>query len=70
MVEWSFLLKVLNVLKIPEVFIQWIACSLTTPKFSLTLNGDWLVTLKGKGGVETKRSLVPLPLCHFYGSFI
>lgn len=39
-VQWGFLLKCLKVLGFPEKFLHWIELCVTSPSFSVQVNGD------------------------------
>ena len=49
--DWEFLLKVLSALKIPSLFISWIRSCITTPWFSISVNG-------GLAGYLDRKSVV------------
>lgn len=38
-VDWNFLLTILQLMDFPEDFILWVCNSITTPRFSISLNG-------------------------------
>lgn len=49
-VNWNFLLNVLALMKVPEVFIAWIRECITTPTFIIALNGELLDCFPEKKG--------------------
>ncbi|KAL0295535.1 UNVERIFIED_CONTAM: putative ribonuclease H protein [Sesamum calycinum] len=66
-VEWDFLSAVLHLFGFPDIFIGWIEECVTTPMFSVCING----TLTGSSrfqGVATGGSDVPVPVCSDYGA--
>ena len=46
--NWKFLLKVLGILKFPNIFINWIKRCITSPWFSLSINGGLVGYFRGK----------------------
>ncbi|XP_010525579.1 PREDICTED: uncharacterized protein LOC104803349 [Tarenaya hassleriana] len=54
--EWSFILRVLEAIKLPRVYIGWIRACITTPKFSISVNGELAGYFHGGQG-----SIIPLP---------
>jgi hypothetical protein len=52
-VNWSFLLHSLACFGFPAKFVNWIKECITSPRFSVALNGTWLVFLK-EGRVSAK----------------
>lgn len=49
-VRWDFLLTVLRIVGFPETIVRWIEECITTPKFSISLNGNSMATLLGARG--------------------
>lgn len=50
-VNWRFLMGVLHAMKFPEKFMQWIQCCITSPMFSVAINGGL------EGSYSCKRGL-------------
>lgn len=48
-VSWDFL-KVLHTLRFPDIFIRWIMECVSTPSYSLKVNGEVFGFFKGKRG--------------------
>jgi hypothetical protein len=48
-VRWDFLLTVLRIVGFPETLVRWIEECITTPKFSISLNGNSMATLLEEG---------------------
>ncbi|KAK2653191.1 hypothetical protein Ddye_013047 [Dipteronia dyeriana] len=48
MVDWGFLLETLTVFHFPSKIITWIKACLTTPKFSISINGELAGFFTGK----------------------
>ena len=52
MVDWGFLLDTLAVFHVPLKVIHWIKACLTTPKFSISINGELAGFFSGKRGLR------------------
>ena len=48
--NWEFILNVLTVLQFPNMFIDWIRACITTPRFSILVNGGLVGYFKGARG--------------------
>jgi reverse transcriptase-like protein len=59
-VEWSFLFSLLQGLKFPKAFITWIRRCVETASFSLSLNGGYSESFRGRRGVKQGDPLSPL----------
>ncbi|KAK4380912.1 hypothetical protein Sango_3020300 [Sesamum angolense] len=66
MVEWDFLIAVLQLFGFPGTFIRWIEECVTTPMFSFASMGTLTVSSRVPG-VETGGSDVPVFVCSDYG---
>lgn len=51
-VSWTFLREVLFGLGFPTVFIDWVMACVTTPSFSVTVNGGMHGHFKGERGLR------------------
>lgn len=56
-VEWGFVLDMMRVLDFPVQFISWVQACITSPMFSIVINGE----LQGrvKGACDRERSCLP-----------
>lgn len=59
-VNWSSILKILKVLDFPLVFINWIMVCLTTPRYSIKINGALEDYFAGRMGLRQGDPLSPL----------
>ena len=39
-VRWDFLLDLMDILGFPPLFVSWIRACISTPKFSININGE------------------------------
>ncbi|KAL0416338.1 UNVERIFIED_CONTAM: hypothetical protein Slati_3465700 [Sesamum latifolium] len=69
-VEWDFLGAVLTLFGFPAQFISWIEECVTTPSFSVSLNGSPHGFFRGARGVTAGGPYVPIPVCTCYGELI
>lgn len=58
-VDWKFLFQVLEAMNVPRQFIKWIEGCVTTPRFSLVVNGGLVGYFKGKKGLRQGDPLSP-----------
>lgn len=58
-VSWEFILYVLHCAGFPSIFLNWIKQCITTPSFSITVNGDLCGFFKGKRGLRQGDPLSP-----------
>lgn len=61
-ISWSFLHEVLLQLEFPAVFVGWIMACVTSPSYSLRINGENVGFFKGKRGL---RQGYPMSPCLF-----
>ncbi|KAL0416766.1 UNVERIFIED_CONTAM: hypothetical protein Slati_3508500 [Sesamum latifolium] len=66
-VEWDFLLEVLRLFGFPSRFIGWIEECVTTPSYSVCINGEAHGFFRGARSTPGG-SYVPLPLCSCNGT--
>ncbi|KAL2942587.1 hypothetical protein RDABS01_030937 [Bienertia sinuspersici] len=59
-IRWDFLNHFLRKLNFPMQFVDWIMKCVSTPAFSLNINGDCCGYLKGKRGLRQGDSISPL----------
>ena len=58
-VQWSFVLKSLAALGVPDKFIHWIKLCITTPSFSVQVNGELAGYFQSSRGLRQGCSLSP-----------
>jgi len=58
-VQWDFVLKSLVVMGFPEKFIHWIKLCITSPSFSVQVNGDLAGYFQSARGLRQGCSLSP-----------
>ncbi|KAK3204731.1 hypothetical protein Dsin_018777 [Dipteronia sinensis] len=59
MVDWGFLLETLAAFHFPPKVIIWIKACLTTPKFSISINGELAGFFSGKRGLREGDPMSP-----------
>ena len=58
-VQWDFVLKSLSVLGFPEKYVHWIKLCITSPSFSVQVNGDLAGYFQSSRGLRQGCSLSP-----------
>lgn len=58
-IDWSFLFDMLVTLNFPAQFIRWIDGCITTPKFSISINGGLMGYFEGQKGLRQGDPLSP-----------
>src|SRR5436190_1418275 len=58
-VHWQFVLNVLHHMSFPTLFINWIKDCISTPVFSLSLNGQLEGFIKGAKGIRQGDPISP-----------
>ncbi|KAK5820340.1 hypothetical protein PVK06_025387 [Gossypium arboreum] len=58
-IDLDFILVVLEALEVPELMIRWIRVCLTTPRFSISINGGLIGYFKGARGIRQGDPLSP-----------
>lgn len=66
--DWNFLLLALEAFDFPEQFIGWLMSCVTSPKFSVAVNGELARFFASREGLG-KETPFPLPLCYCNGNF-
>ena len=57
--SWEFIFEVMKTLKFPRDFIWWVRKCLTTPRFSISINGGLAGYFKGARGIRQGDPLSP-----------
>lgn len=58
--SWKFLFRLLEALKFPSCFVNWITTCVTSTTYSLVINGENVCYIKGKRGLRQGDPLSPL----------
>ncbi|XP_048497943.1 uncharacterized protein LOC125496507 [Beta vulgaris subsp. vulgaris] len=58
--DWEFIKEMLLGLKFPENFVNWVMLCVTTPSYSLSINGQLCGFFQGKRGVRQGDPISPL----------
>ena len=66
-VDWRFLLNILKAFQLPEIFINWIRLCVTSPHYSVALNGELVGFFPEKKRAQTRRSNFIISLCDHNG---
>jgi hypothetical protein len=67
-VNWEFMIHCLHCFSFPEKFLSWIRECITSPRFSVCLNGTLVGYFEGKKGLRQGEPFVSLFVCPSYGS--
>lgn len=51
-VEWDFVLNILSALQLPPLFVEWIEVCISSPYYSVALNGELVGFFPGKKGLR------------------
>lgn len=68
--NWNCILDTIHCFHFPSNVIQWIRTCITTPSFSISINGELNGFFRGakpKGLGRLLLQIVPLLVCHWYG---
>lgn len=57
--SWKFLFRLLEALKFPSCFVNWITTCVTSTTYSLVINGENVCYIKGKRGLRQGDPLSP-----------
>lgn len=66
-VRWDFLFDLLYQFHFPPKFIFWVKACVSTPMFSVKVNGALSSYFKGAKGFRQGDALSPLPFCDYHG---
>lgn len=58
-ISWDFVLKLLDTQNFPPIFVTWIRECITTPRFSVAINGELAGFFPGKKGLHQGDSISP-----------
>ncbi|XP_010523549.1 PREDICTED: uncharacterized protein LOC104801863 [Tarenaya hassleriana] len=50
--DWTIIIRLLQAINLPHKFISWISTCITTPKFSVAINGELTGYFKGRKGLR------------------
>lgn len=67
-VEWSFSFDVMHLMEFTKRFIRWVHTCVTSPYFSIIINGELKGFFPGKRGLRQGGSYFSLPVSLGYGS--
>ena len=67
-VRWEFLFDVLEAMGFPSIFIVWIKACVTSPSYSICINGELNGYFMGQKGLRQGDPFIALPICHCYGN--
>lgn len=56
---WDFVIKVLEAQQFPSMFVAWISESISSPRFSVAINGELAGLFQGKKGLRQGDSISP-----------
>ena len=59
-VEWAFLKGMMVKMGFPEVWIDWVMCCVSTPSFSVCINGKSFGNIKPSRGIHQGDPLSPI----------
>ncbi|CAA7028586.1 unnamed protein product [Microthlaspi erraticum] len=51
-VDWNFLLNILDAFELPSIFISWIRTCISSPHYSVSVNGELAGFFKGEKGLR------------------
>lgn len=69
-VDWRFLFNVLEALELPQNLRNWVRVCVSSPHYSIALNGELAGFFPGKERASTGRSHFFFPICYCDGSAV
>lgn len=58
-VDWNFLVGIMQSMEFPMIYINWVKACVTTPKFSVLINGELRDYFTGKRGLRQGDPISP-----------
>lgn len=68
--NWEFIRELLIGLNFPQMFIDWVMECLSTPSYSLSINGGLYGFFQGRGELGKGILFLPLSLCWLWSTFL
>ncbi|XP_074265867.1 uncharacterized protein LOC141588319 [Silene latifolia] len=62
-IEWQFVAQMMDALNFPSKFKNWVMCCISSPTYSLSLNGAQFGYFEGKRGLRQGDPISPLIFC-------
>ena len=69
-IRWGCIMDILTAMGTPFLLLRCIKACITTPKFSICVNGELTGFFAGKRGGSTRRPFIPLSVSYCYGSLL
>lgn len=67
MVDWDFIIAILNIVELLTVFMGWIKQCIPTPTFSINLIGELVGFFQKLKRIEARGPYPPISLFYSYG---
>jgi hypothetical protein len=69
-VDWEFILHCLTCFGFPAKFTNWVKVCITSPRFSISLNGSLIGYFPGGKGLRQGDPISPICLCLLWKCFL